>query len=118
MRLDLHHRPTLLKSWLATLHGPELTVRPTLVGPLPGWFALLRTAAGWHLAYALMSYAGSLAVSRGEAANPVAVAVQEAGTTGVVVLTLVLWWGGVALSSSLWWAAVRRARQLSNQAST
>ena len=75
MRLDLHHRPTLLKSWLATLHGPELTVRPTLVGPLPGWFALLRTAAGWHLAYALMSYAGSLAVSRGEAANPVAVAI-------------------------------------------
>jgi hypothetical protein len=118
MRLDLHHRPTLVKSWLATLHGDTLSVRPQLEGPLPGWFRLIRTALAWHLAYALVAYAGALAVSLGQAANPIAVAVQGAGTAGLVMLTLLLWWGGVALSSSLWWAAVRQARQLSNQAST
>lgn len=118
MRLDLHHRPTLVKSWLATLHGSELSVRPVLVGPLPRWSLLIRMALAWHLAYALVAFAGALAVSRGQASNGVAVSVQEGGTPAVVALALVLWWGGVALSSTLWWANVRRARQLANQAST
>jgi hypothetical protein len=118
MRLDLHHRPTLLKLWLASLHGRELSVRPQLAGPLPGWATLLRMAFAWHIAYALVAYAGAVAVSRGEARNGLAAAVQDGGTPAVVAVTLVLWWGGVALSSALWWSAVRRARQLSNQAST
>ncbi|MFN2536912.1 MAG: hypothetical protein ABR549_02020 [Mycobacteriales bacterium] len=63
MRLDLHHRPTLVKSWLATLHGPAPTVRPSLVGPLPGWGQLVRTAAGWHLVYAVVAYSGALVVA-------------------------------------------------------
>lgn len=110
MHLDLTHRPTLVKSWLATLHGPDLAVRPRLVGPLPAWGALVRTALAWHLAYALVAYGGSLAVSRSGSTNPVATAVRAGGSWGVVALTLALWWGGVALSSVLWWTAVRRAR--------
>lgn len=119
MHLNLNDRRTLAKSWLATLHGPELTFRPRLVGPLPAWRPLLRTALAWHVAYALLSYAGALAVSRSAPSNAVAQAVASGGTAAVLVLTLALWLGGVALSSGLWWVEVRRARQpLSNQAST
>ena len=66
MRLDLHHRPTLLKSWLATLHAPELNVRPRVDGPLPGWGQLVRTALAWHVAYALVAYAGALLIARSD----------------------------------------------------
>jgi hypothetical protein len=111
MRLDLHDRRTLAKSWLATLHGPELTFRPQEQGPLPGFGPLLRTALAWHVAYALTAYAGAVAVARRAADNAVAQAVSGAGTTGVVVLALALWWGGVALSSALWWGEIRRLRQ-------
>ena len=110
MTIDLRHRPTLLKSWLATLHGPDLTARPRLVGPLPGWSLLLRTALAWHLAYALVAYAGAVAVARSGSTTAVAAAVQSGGTPAVVTLTLTLWWGGVVLSTVLWWTAVRRAR--------
>lgn len=108
MHLDLHHRPTLLKSWLASLHGPDLRMR--LSGPLPGWLPLLRTAAAWHVAYALVAYAGALAVARGSADNPVARVVQSGGTAAVVAAAVLLWWGGVGLSSAVWWQAVKRAR--------
>ena len=111
MRLDLHDRRTLAKSWLATLHGPELTFRPRLVGPQPGWAPLLRSALAWHVAYALTAYAGAVTVARRAADNAVAQAVAGAGGTGVLLLTLGLWWGGVALSTALWWGEVRRARQ-------
>ncbi|MGB8650381.1 MAG: hypothetical protein WCD35_06930 [Mycobacteriales bacterium] len=112
-RLDLRDRATLVKSWLATLHDGELTLRPRVTGPLPGWGALLRTALAWHVAYALVSYGSALAVSRSGSSNAVAQAVQSAGTAGVVLLTLALWWGGVALSSVAWWLGVLRVRQLS-----
>lgn len=110
MHLDLHHRPTLLKSWLATLHGPEFRVRPLFVGPLPGWGPLVRTALAWHVVYALVSYAGALAVSRSASTNAVASAIRSGGTAAVVLAAVVLWWGGVALSTVLWWAGVRRVR--------
>ena len=116
MRLDLHHRPTLLKSWLATLHGPELRFRPVVVGPLPGWAPLLRTAVAWHLAYALVGYAGALVVARGGSTSPVAVAVREGGSVGVVLAGLALWWSGVALGSALWWVGVREVRAVSGRA--
>ena len=110
MHLDLHHRPTLLKSWLATLHGPELRVRPLLRGPLPSWGPLLRTAAAWHVAYALVSYAGALAVARSSSPNAVAAALHRGGTPAVVAAAVAVWWAGVGLSTALWWSGVRRAR--------
>ena len=110
MRLDLHHRPTLVKSWLASLHGPEVTVRPVLVGPLPGWAPLVRTALAWHVAYALVAYAGASFIARSASTNPVAAAVRAGGMPAVLVTTLAVWWGGVALSTGLWWTGVRRAR--------
>ena len=110
MRLDLHDRPTLVKSWLATLHGPDVTVRPVLDGPLPGWGPLVRTAVAWHVAYALVAYAGALFVARSSSGNPVAAAVRNGGMPAVLVTTLAVWWGGVALSTGLWWLGVRRAR--------
>lgn len=110
MRLDFHHRPTLVKSWLATLHGPSLTVRPSPVGPLPGWRPLLRLAVSWHVAYALVAYAGALFISRSGSANPVAVAIRAGGTLGTVLATVGVWWGGVGLSTALWWTGVRRIR--------
>lgn len=118
MYLDLHHRPTLLKSWLATLHGEGLTVRANLTSPLPRWGPLLRTAVAWHVAYALAALAGALAVARGQSTSSLALAVQSGGTSAVIAVTLVLWWGGVAIGSALWWASVKRARQLSNQANS
>lgn len=111
MQLDLTDRRTLLKSWLATLHGSELTVRPRLVGPLPSWGPLLRTALAWHVAYALVAYGGALAISRNAGGNALAQAVEQGGVPAVVGLALALWWGGVVLSSLLWWAHVRQARQ-------
>ncbi|MCW2544476.1 MAG: hypothetical protein JWM40_2028, partial [Frankiales bacterium] len=72
MDLDLADRRTLIKSWLATLHGPELTVSPRLTGPLPSWGSLLRTAASWHVAYALVALAGALAIARGSSQTAVA----------------------------------------------
>ena len=108
MHLDLHHRPTLLKSWLASLHGPDLRIR--LTGPLPGWAHLLRTAAGWHVVYALVAYAGALAMARSSADNAVVRVVHNGGTAAVVAAAVLLWWGGVGLSSAVWWQAVRRAR--------
>ena len=110
MRLDLHHRPTLVRSWLATLHGPELRVRPVVEAPLPPWGPLLRTAVAWHVAYALVSYAGVLLVSRSRSTNAVAMAIREGGTVAVVLGALVLWWSGVGLSTALWWRGVKRAR--------
>ena len=111
MRLDLHDRPTLMKSWLATLHGTEITVRPSLVGPLPGWGPLLRTAAAWHLAYALTAYVGALLVARSGASNQVAEAIRDGGLTAVLLTAVAVWWSGVGLSTALWWAGIRRARQ-------
>lgn len=110
MRLDLHDRRTLAKSWLATLHGTELTFRPRLVGPLPGWGPLLRTALAWHVAYALTAYAGAVAVARSGSGSTIAQAVARGGVLAVVLLTLSLWFGAVALSSALWWLEVRRVR--------
>jgi hypothetical protein len=110
MRLDLHHRPTLVKSWLATLHGPQVTVRPILEGPLPGWAPLVRTAVAWHVAYALVAYAGALFVARSGSSNPIATAIQHGGIAAVLVTALAVWWGGVALSTGLWWTGIRRAR--------
>ena len=110
MHLDLHHRPTLVKSWLATLHGPELRLRPVVDGPLPSWGSLVRTAVAWHVAYALVAYAGALAIARSSAGNSVADLVRAGGTVGVVVAALAVWWSGVGLSTALWWAGVRRAR--------
>lgn len=117
MELDLADRRTLLKSWLATLHGPELTVRPRLVGPLPSWGVLVRTAIGWHTAYALLAYAGALTIARRGASNAVAAALQRGGTPAVALCAVSLWWSGVALTSALWWIKVREARQLSRQLS-
>ena len=109
MRLDLHHRPTLLKSWLASLHGPELRLRP-LEGPLPGWGPLVRTALAWHVVYALVSYAGALVVARSDSTNAVATVLRNGGTLAVVLAAVVLWWGAVGLSTALWWSGVKRAR--------
>ena len=116
MHVDLHHRPTLVKSWLATLHGPDLRLH--LTAPLPSWAPLVRTAAAWHVAYALVAYAGALAVSRSAADNAVAQALRSGGRPAVVAATLLVWWGGVALSSAIWWSAVKRQRAQSNHAST
>lgn len=110
MELDLADRRTLLKSWLATLHGPEITFQPRLVGPLPSWGTLLRTAVSWHIAYALVALAGALAIARGSSENAVAQAVQQGGRPAVVLVTLGFWWGGVALTSALWWVRVRQVR--------
>jgi hypothetical protein len=110
MELDLADRRTLVKSWLATLHGPELTVRPAVVGPLPSWGPLLRTALSWHIAYALVAYAGAMVISRQGSTTAVAQAVQQGGRPAVVVVTIVFWWGGVALTTLLWWVNVRRLR--------
>jgi hypothetical protein len=103
-------RGTMLKSWLATLHGPELTLQPK-VEALPGWGPLVRTAVAWHVAYALMAYAGAVAIARGGSDGAVAQAVQSGGRPALVVLTLTLWWGGVALTTVLWWVKVRQARK-------
>ncbi|MCU1595241.1 MAG: hypothetical protein JWO12_2633 [Frankiales bacterium] len=110
MRLDLHHRPTLLKSWLATLHAPELTVSPRLVGPLPGWGQLVRSALAWHLVYALVAYAGALFVSRSDATSGIALILHDGGLPAVLLATVIIWWLGVGLSTALWWAGVQRAR--------
>lgn len=103
-------RSTLLKSWLATLHGPELTLQPKLEA-LPAWGPLVRNAIAWHVAYALMAYAGALAIARGGSDGAVARTVQQGGLPALAVLTLVLWWGGVALTTALWWVKVRQARR-------
>ena len=113
MELDLADRRTLVKSWLATLHGPELTVRPRLIGPLPSWGVLVRTALGWHAAYALVAYAGALIIARRGSGNALADALQQGGTPAVVLCAVAFWWGGVALASALWWLRVREARRLS-----
>jgi hypothetical protein len=110
MLLDLHHRPTLLKSWLATLHGPELRLRPVVQGPLPAWAPLVRTAVAWHVAYALVAYAGALAIARSSAGNGVASLIRGGGTPAVLLAAVVVWWSGVALSTALWWTGIRRAR--------
>lgn len=110
MRLDFHHRPTLLKSWLATLHGPEVRATPRATGPLPAWGPLLLTAAAWHLAYALASYAGAVLITRPAATGAVATALRDAGVAGTVVATLAIWWGAVGLCTALWWAGVTRLR--------
>lgn len=110
--MSLHPSPraTLLKSWLATLHGPDLTLAPKLEA-LPGWGPLVRTALAWHLAYAMMAYAGALAIGRGDSDGAVAQAVQNGGRPALAALTLALWWGGVALTTALWWVKVRQARR-------
>lgn len=107
---DLADRRLLLKSWLATLHGPELTFLPTAEAVTLPLAALVRTAAAWHLAYALLSYGGALMIAKSGAGNAVTQAVAAGGTAAVAAVTLTLWWGGVALSSVLWWSGVRRAR--------
>ena len=109
MQLDLYHRPTLVKSWLATLHAAELRVQPSPVGPLPGWGPLLRTAAAWHVAYALFAYAGALVAAR-SGQSAVAGLVRGAGTPGVLLTALVVWWAGVALSTAIWWMGIKRVR--------
>ena len=109
--IDLADRRTLVKSWLATLHGAELTVRPRLAGPLPSWGPLVRAAVSWHVAYALCAYAGALVVARGGSDNALASAVQSGGTPAQLGMALVLWWGGVAITTALWWIKVREARQ-------
>ncbi|MCU1601306.1 MAG: hypothetical protein JWO22_2015 [Frankiales bacterium] len=113
MHLDLHHRPTLLKSWLASLHGPQVSLRPATVGPLPGWGALVRTAVAWHVAYALAGYAGALVIARSSSTSAVAATLREHGTPAVVGATLAIWWGAVAASTALWWVGVRQARGVS-----
>lgn len=110
MQSDLATRGTLLKSWLATLHGPEITLQPK-VEALPGWGPLVRTAVAWHVAYALMAYAGAVAIARGGSRGAIAQAAAQGGTTALIILTLVLWWGGVALTTGLWWIKVRQARR-------
>jgi hypothetical protein len=109
--IDLADRRTLVKSWLATLHGAELTIRPRLSGPLPAWGPLLRSAVSWHLAYALCAYAGALSIARGGADNAVANSLQSGGAPAELTMALVLWWGGVAITTGLWWVKVREARQ-------
>ena len=109
MENDLSTRAALVKSWLATLHGPELTIQPK-VEALPGWGPLLRAAVSWHVAYALMAYAGALVIARGGSDGQLAQAVQNGGRPALVLLTLTLWWGGVALTTGLWWIKVRQAR--------
>ena len=113
MHLDLHHRPTLLKSWLATLHGPQVSLRPVTAGPLPGWGPLVRTALAWHVAYALAGYAGALVIARSSSTSSVALTLREHGTAAVVIAALAIWWSAVAVSTLLWWAGVRRARGVS-----
>ena len=110
MHLDLNDRATLLKCWLATLHGPEMRVAPRVDAPLPAWGPLVRTALAWHVAYALVSYAGALAVARSESTNAVAAAIRSGGTVTVVLAAVLLWWSGVGLSTALWWTGVKRVR--------
>jgi hypothetical protein len=110
MDLDLADRRTLVKSWLATLHGPELTVRPRVVGPLPAWRELLPTAIAWHVAYALVAYCGALIISRGGSDGAVAQAVQSGGRPALLIVTCLFWWGGVAMTTLLWWVKVRQIR--------
>lgn len=102
-------RSTLVKSWLATLHGSELSVQPKL-DALPGWRPLVVNAVSWHVAYALMAYAGALAVARGGSQGAIAQAVQNGGRPALAILTVALWWGGVALTTVLWWVRLRQAR--------
>lgn len=109
MTLDLTDRRTLLLSWLATLHGPDLAITPSDEGPLPPVGVLVRTALAWHLAYALVSFSGALAVVHGD--GVLSAAVSRSGAAGLVAAALVLWWGGVALSTVLWWGGVRRLRR-------
>ena len=111
MHLDFHHRPTLVKSWLTTLHGPNLTVRPRTDGPLPTWRELVPTALAWHVAYALVAYAGALVVARSDSSSALAGVVRDGGLPATLLLALAVWWGGVALSTGLWWAGVLRIRQ-------
>jgi hypothetical protein len=111
VHLDFHHRPTLVKSWLATLHGPGLNVWPSVVGPLPAWGLLVRTAVAWHVAYALLAYAGALVIARSGSTSPLAVAVHDGGTPATLLAALGVWWGGVGLSTVLWWTGVRRNRR-------
>ncbi len=110
MELDLADRGTLVKSWLATLHGPQLTVQPQVDEPLPSWAALLRTAISWHIAYALFAFAGALTISRQGSTTAVAQAVQQGGRPAVALVTILFWWGGVALTTALWWIKVRQLR--------
>jgi hypothetical protein len=107
----LPDRAQLVKSWLATLHGPGLRLRPPAVGSLPAWRTLLRTAAAWHVAYALVAYAGALVIARSGSTNLVAVAIRGGGTMATLLAALGIWWGGVGLSTVLWWARVRGRRR-------
>ena len=109
MHVDSASRSTLLKSWLATLHGSELSLQPKLEA-LPAWRPLVVNAVSWHVAYALMAYAGALAIARGGSDGAIAQAVQGGGRLALVILTLTLWWGGVALTTGLWWLKVRQVR--------
>lgn len=111
MMLDFHHRPTLLKSWLATLHGPEVRVTPRAVGPLPPWRPLLLTAIAWHVAYALTSYAGAMVLVRPAATGSVASALRNAGLAGTLLATVAIWWGAIAVCTIVWWVGVVRLRE-------
>ena len=110
MDLDFADRRTLVKSWLATLHGAELTVRPLLVGPLPPWRTLVRTAVAWHVAYLLVAYTGALMAARGSSTSMVAEALRESGMPARALFAATLWAAGVGLASGLWWLRVRQAR--------
>ena len=67
-------------------------------------------AAGWHLAYLLVSLGGALVVARSGADTPVAQAAADGGLLGIAALTLALWWGGTVLGTAVWWSGVLRVR--------
>lgn len=108
--LDLSDRRVLVRSWLATLHGPSPVLLPRPDAALPPLGPLVRTAIAWHIAYLLFSFAGALAVARSGSPNAVARSVEAGGTAAVVLGALLLWAAGVGLSSAVWWLGVRRLR--------
>lgn len=108
--IDLRDPRVLVRSWMATLHGPGVDPRPRTTGHLPTVRQLLPTVLSWHVAYAIVALAGALVVQRAGSGSVVADELAGAGRAGLVVATLLIWWGGVAAASVLWWAAVASAR--------
>ena len=105
-RLD--DRTGLLRSWLATVHSVDLHVSP--VHSLPPLRVLLRTAAGWQLAYGLCAFASAIGLSRSGDTGPVARALAEGGMAAVVAGTAIVWSLAVAVASVVWWLALAQTR--------
>lgn len=96
----------LLRSWLASLHGHRLELRPA-TGDLPGLPRLGAQALLWSGLQLVVALVGTAAVAR--SGSPVGHALADAGRVGVLGVALGVWLLATAVGTALWWRTVRRA---------